>query len=72
MQVVISHVHLLKKDIDVHVHPYADLHLPDHLLLEESLELHLKVLSPLLGLYPGHHQLEVREVCLTTEKEACQ
>lgn len=72
VQVVISHVLLLKKDIDVHVHPYVDLHLLDHLLLEELLELHLKVLNLLLGLYPGHHQLEVREVCLTTEKEVSQ
>jgi hypothetical protein len=72
VQVVISHVHLLKKDIDVPVHLYVDLHLPDHLLLEELLELHLKVLSPLLDLYPGHHQLGVREVHLTTEKEVNQ
>lgn len=71
VQAVISHVHLLKKDIGVHVHPYVDLHPPDHLLLEELLGLHhLKALNLLLGPYPGHHQLEVREAHQTAEKEA--
>lgn len=37
-QVTISHVHLLKKGIDVYVHLNVDLHLPDHLLLEELQE----------------------------------
>lgn len=38
---VVNHEHLLKKDIDEHAHLYVDLHLPDHLLLEELLEHHL-------------------------------
>jgi len=73
VQVVISHVRLSKNDIDGHVHLYVDHHLPDHLLLEELLELpHLKVLSLLLDLYPGHHQLGVKEAHLTAEKEVSQ
>jgi hypothetical protein len=73
VQVVISHVLLPKKDIDVHVHPYVDLHPLGHLLLEELLELlRLKVLSLLLDPYPGHQQLEVREVHQTAEKEVNQ
>lgn len=37
VQVVINRrVLLLKKDVDAHVHPYVDLHLPDHLLLPDE------------------------------------
>lgn len=50
--VVINHVHPVKKDVDAHVHPYVDLHLPDLLLLEELLEHHhLRVHNRLLDLY---------------------